>query len=102
MALKMKDRHRLVESICQAPDIPATCRWALFLRNHDELTLDVCMDAEREQLYSAYAQDPRMRLNDGIRTRLAPLLENDRIHFQGRDGVRAVPPQSMRPGLSSM
>jgi maltose alpha-D-glucosyltransferase/alpha-amylase len=60
------------------PPIPESCQWCVFLRNHDELTLEMCTDPERDYMYYAYAQDPVMKLNIGIRRRLAPLLENDR------------------------
>jgi maltose alpha-D-glucosyltransferase/alpha-amylase len=64
------------------PQIPENCQWATFLRNHDELTLEMCDDEERRQLYEEYAKDPRMRCNIGIRRRLAPLVENDRREIE--------------------
>src|SRR5262249_38205068 len=64
------------------PDIPENCQWALFLRNHDELTLEMVTDEERDYMYSVYAEDPQMRLNVGIRRRLAPLLENSRRRIE--------------------
>ncbi|HWF85078.1 MAG TPA: maltose alpha-D-glucosyltransferase, partial [Vicinamibacterales bacterium] len=78
MALQQEDRHAVTEILNQTPDIPETCQWALFLRNHDELTLEMVTDEERDYMYQAYAADPKMRLNVGIRRRLAPLLENSR------------------------
>jgi maltose alpha-D-glucosyltransferase/alpha-amylase len=78
MALRQEDRHAIVEILSQTPDIPETCQWALFLRNHDELTLEMVTDEERDYMYQVYADDPQMRLNLGIRRRLAPLVENSR------------------------
>jgi maltose alpha-D-glucosyltransferase/alpha-amylase len=78
MALAQEDRHPITDILNQTPDIPASCQWALFLRNHDELTLEMVTDEERDYLWRAYATDPRARLNLGIRRRLAPLLDNDR------------------------
>ncbi|MEA3640566.1 MAG: maltose alpha-D-glucosyltransferase [Lamprobacter sp.] len=77
MALAQEDRHPIVEIMEQTPDIPADCQWALFLRNHDELTLEMVSDRERDYMYQTYATDPRMRVNVGIRRRLAPLLDNN-------------------------
>jgi maltose alpha-D-glucosyltransferase/alpha-amylase len=78
MAIAQEDRFPITDIVRQTPDIPANCQWALFLRNHDELTLEMVTDAERDYLWSAYASDPRARLNLGIRRRLAPLMDNDR------------------------
>jgi maltose alpha-D-glucosyltransferase/alpha-amylase len=78
MALLQEDRHAITEIMNQTPDIPESCQWALFLRNHDELTLEMVTDEERDYMYSVYADDPQMRLNLGIRRRLAPLVENSR------------------------
>jgi len=78
MALRQEDRHAISEILNQTPEIPPTCQWALFLRNHDELTLEMVTDEERDYMYQAYAADPQMRLNLGIRRRLAPLMENSR------------------------
>ena len=77
MAIAQEDRHPIVEIMEQTPDIPDTCQWAIFLRNHDELTLEMVTSRERDYMYQAYAADARARLNFGIRRRLAPLLEND-------------------------
>src|SRR6188508_2771950 len=78
MGVRQEDRHPIVEILRQTPDIPETCQWAMFLRNHDELTLEMVTDEERDYMYQAYAADPRMRINVGIRRRLAPLVENSR------------------------
>ncbi len=78
MALRQEDRHPIVEIMRQTPDIPPECQWAIFLRNHDELTLEMVTDEERDYMYNQYAADPRMRLNLGIRRRLAPLIGNSR------------------------
>jgi maltose alpha-D-glucosyltransferase/alpha-amylase len=77
MAIAQEDRHPVVEILGQTPDIPANCQWAIFLRNHDELTLEMVTSKERDYMYSMYASDLRARINLGIRRRLAPLLEND-------------------------
>ena len=77
VAIAQEDRHPIVEIMRQTPDIPAACQWAIFLRNHDELTLEMVTDRERDYMYQTYATDPRMRVNVGIRRRLAPLLDND-------------------------
>ena len=78
MAIRMEDRYPITDILSQTPPIPSNCQWALFLRNHDELTLEMVSDQERDYLWSTYAEDPRMRLNLGIRRRLAPLMGNDR------------------------
>jgi maltose alpha-D-glucosyltransferase/alpha-amylase len=77
MALAQEDRYPVVEILEQTPEIPPSCQWAIFLRNHDELTLEMVSDRERDYMYRTYAADPRMRINVGIRRRLAPLLGND-------------------------
>jgi maltose alpha-D-glucosyltransferase/alpha-amylase len=77
MALRLEDRLPIVEIMGQTPDIPGSCQWALFLRNHDELTLEMVNEEERDYMYLAYSADPRMRLNIGIRRRLAPLMDNN-------------------------
>jgi maltose alpha-D-glucosyltransferase/alpha-amylase len=82
MAVFSGDRRPITDMFLHTPPIPETCQWCLFLRNHDELTLEMCTDPERDVMYYAYAQDPRMKLNIGIRRRLAPLLENDRARIQ--------------------
>ena len=78
MALQMEDHYPITDIFDQTPDIPATCQWAIFLRNHDELTLEMVTDEERDYMYKVYARDPKARINLGIRHRLAPLLENNR------------------------
>ena len=78
MALAQEDRHPITDIIRQTPDIPDTCQWAIFLRNHDELTLEMVTAEERDYLWRTYASDSRARINLGIRRRLAPLLDNDR------------------------
>ena len=82
MALRQEDRHPITEILRQTPDIPENCQWGLFLRNHDELTLEMVTDEERDYMYQAYAADPRMRINVGIRRRLAPLVENSRRRIE--------------------
>lgn len=78
MAVAQEDRHPIVEIMQQTPDIPDNCQWAIFLRNHDELTLEMVTHRERDYMYQMYAADPRMRVNVGIRRRLAPLMDNNR------------------------
>jgi maltose alpha-D-glucosyltransferase/alpha-amylase len=82
MAVRQEDRHPIVEILRQTPDIPPNCQWAMFLRNHDELTLEMVTDEERDYMYQGYAADPQMRINVGIRRRLAPLLENSRRRIE--------------------
>ncbi len=82
MALRQEQRYPITEILAQTPDIPANSQWGLFLRNHDELTLEMVTDAERDYMYSEYAMDPRMKLNLGIRRRLAPLLGNGRRQME--------------------
>ena len=78
MALRMEDRYPIIDILDQTPAIPDNCQWGLFLRNHDELTLEMVTDEERDYMYKVYTKDPKARINLGIRHRLAPLLENDR------------------------
>ncbi len=78
MAIAQEDRLPITDIMRQTPEIPANCQWAMFLRNHDELTLEMVTDSERDYLWSTYAADPRARINLGIRRRLAPLMDNDR------------------------
>jgi maltose alpha-D-glucosyltransferase/alpha-amylase len=78
MALQREDRMPVVDILEQTPPTPPGCQWAMFLRNHDELTLEMVTDEERDYMYRAYASDPQMRINLGIRRRLAPLMGNDR------------------------
>lgn len=78
MALRQEDRHPITEILRQTPSIPENCQWGLFLRNHDELTLEMVTDEERDYMYQHYAADPKMRLNIGIRRRLSTLMEHSR------------------------
>jgi maltose alpha-D-glucosyltransferase/alpha-amylase len=82
MALRQEDRLPITDIMAQTPDIPDTCQWGLFLRNHDELTLEMVTDDERDYMYFAYSADPRMRVNVGIRRRLAPLVDNNRRRIE--------------------
>ncbi len=82
MALRQEDRMPITDIMAQTPPIPETCQWALFLRNHDELTLEMVTNDERDYMYLAYSADPRMRLNLGIRRRLAPLMDNNRRRIE--------------------
>ena len=82
MALRQEDRLPITDIMAQTPGIPDNCQWGLFLRNHDELTLEMVTDDERDYMYMAYSADPRMRINVGIRRRLAPLLDNNRRRIE--------------------
>ena len=82
MALRQEDRLPITDIMAQTPEIPDNCQWGLFLRNHDELTLEMVTDDERDYMYLAYSADPRMRINVGIRRRLAPLLDNNRRRIE--------------------
>ncbi|MGH2533924.1 MAG: maltose alpha-D-glucosyltransferase [Thermomicrobiales bacterium] len=82
MAMRQESRTPIVEIMHGTPDLPPGAQWAIFLRNHDELTLEMVSDAERDYMYYEYAKDPRMRLNLGIRRRLAPLLDNGRRQME--------------------
>ncbi|QRN81835.1 MAG: maltose alpha-D-glucosyltransferase, partial [Nocardiopsis sp. BM-2018] len=82
MAVRQEQRFPISEILAQTPEIPRNCQWAIFLRNHDELTLEMVTDEERDYMYSEYAKEPRMRANVGIRRRLAPLLDNDRNQIE--------------------
>ncbi|HWE34559.1 MAG TPA: maltose alpha-D-glucosyltransferase [Solirubrobacteraceae bacterium] len=84
MAVRREEAVPIYEILAQTPPIPDSCQWGLFLRNHDELTLEMVTDEERDYMYSEYAKDPRMKLNLGIRRRLAPLLDN------GRDDIELM------------
>ncbi len=87
MGLKLEDRKPITEILQQTPEIPASCQWSLFLRNHDELTLEMVTDLERDYMYDTYAKSKTMRLNLGIRRRLAPLLDNDRRRMELMNGM---------------
>jgi len=87
MAIRMEDRFPIFDILQHTPPIPETCQWALFLRNHDELTLEMVTDEERDYMYRVYAHDAQARLNLGIRRRLAPLLNNDRKKIELMNGL---------------
>jgi maltose alpha-D-glucosyltransferase/alpha-amylase len=87
MAIAREDRFPITDILRQTPEIPANCQWAIFLRNHDELTLEMVTDSERDYLWETYAADRRARLNLGIRRRLAPLLERDRRRIELMNGL---------------
>jgi maltose alpha-D-glucosyltransferase/alpha-amylase len=87
MGLRLEDRKPITEIMQQTPEIPPSCQWCLFLRNHDELTLEMVTDIERDYMYDIYARDKTMRLNLGIRRRLAPLLDNDRRRIELMNGM---------------
>ena len=82
MSVRREQRYPISEILSQTPPIPEGCQWGIFLRNHDELTLEMVTDEERDYMYTEYAQDPRMKANIGIRRRLAPLLENSRDQME--------------------
>ncbi len=82
MAIRKEDRTPMVDIMRQTPEIPPDCQWAIFLRNHDELTLEMVTDEERDYMYREYARDPRMRINVGIRRRLSPLMESGRRQIE--------------------
>ncbi|MHB8611696.1 MAG: maltose alpha-D-glucosyltransferase [Candidatus Dormibacteraceae bacterium] len=87
MSIRMEDRFPIVDILAQTPSIPDSAQWALFLRNHDELTLEMVTDEERDYMYRAYTQDRLARINLGIRRRLAPLLGNDRKRIELMNGL---------------
>ena len=87
MGVKLEDRKPITEILQQTPEIPPSCQWCLFLRNHEELTLEMVKDLERDYMYDAYAQNKTMRINLGIRRRLAPLLDNDRRRIELMNGI---------------
>jgi len=82
MAIAEEDRYPIIDIMRQTPEIPPNCQWAIFLRNHDEMTLEMVTDRERDSMYRIYATEPRARVNVGIRRRLAPLMENDRRRIE--------------------
>jgi maltose alpha-D-glucosyltransferase/alpha-amylase len=82
MAVADEDRYPIVDIMAQTPDIPDNCQWAIFLRNHDELTLEMVTERERDYMYRTYASEQRMRINLGIRRRLAPLMDNNRRRIE--------------------
>jgi maltose alpha-D-glucosyltransferase/alpha-amylase len=87
MAVQLEDRKPLVDIVARTPAIPADCQWGTFLRNHDELTLEMVRDVERSYMLDTYAADARARINIGIRRRLAPLLEGDRRRIELLNGL---------------
>ena len=87
MAIHMEDRFPIVDILQQTPPIPDDCQWVVFLRNHDELTLEMVTDEERDYMYRVYAHDPQARINLGIRRRLAPLLDNNRRKIELMNGL---------------
>ena len=94
MAIAQEDRHPIVEILQQTPDIPEGCQWAIFLRNHDELTLEMVTNRERDYMYSTYAADKQARINLGIRRRLAPLMGNDKDRIKLMNGMLLSMPGS--------
>ena len=90
MAVRRESRFPISEILAQTPTIPDMAQWGIFLRNHDELTLEMVTDEERDYMYSEYAKDPRMKANVGIRRRLAPLLDNDRNQIAAVHRAAAV------------
>ncbi|MGH9043308.1 MAG: maltose alpha-D-glucosyltransferase [Acidimicrobiales bacterium] len=87
MAARQEDRYPIVDILAETPTLPPECQWGLFLRNHDELTLEMVTDEERDYMYRVYAQDPQARVNVGIRRRLAPLLGGDRKLIEMMNGL---------------
>jgi len=87
MALRLEDRKPLIDIIERTPNIPETCQWGMFLRNHDELTLEMVTDIERQFMWDEYAKDPRARINLGIRRRLATLMDGDRRRIELMTGL---------------
>ena len=87
MAVKLEDRKPIIEILQRTPEIPPNCQWCIFLRNHDELTLEMVTDVERDYMYDEYARDKSMRINVGIRRRLAPLMDNDRRRIELLNGM---------------
>jgi maltose alpha-D-glucosyltransferase/alpha-amylase len=94
MAVRLEDRKPIVEIVERTPEIPEACQWGIFLRNHDELTLEMVTNVERDFMYEEYARDPVARINLGIRRRLAPLLEGDRRRIELMNGLLMTLPGS--------
>ena len=94
MALRRENRDPIVEILARTPAIPPTCQWGIFLRNHDELTLEMVTDEERDYMYSEYAHDRKMRINLGIRRRLAPMMDNARRRIELMNGLLMTLPGS--------
>ena len=99
MAIRREEAAPIYEILEQTPAIPDSCQWGLFLRNHDELTLEMVTDEERDYMYAEYAKDPRMKLNLGIRRRLAPLLDNGRDEIELMTAILFSLPGLARPLL---
>jgi maltose alpha-D-glucosyltransferase/alpha-amylase len=87
MSVKLEDRKPIIDIFQQTPEIPHNCQWCIFLRNHDELTLEMVTDIERDYMYDEYATDKAMRINRGIRRRLAPMMDNDRRRIELLNGL---------------
>jgi len=87
MSIRREERRPIIEIINRLPEIPEWCQWGIFLRNHDELTLEMVTDEERDYMYYEYARDPRMKINIGIRRRLAPLMDNGRRQMELLNGL---------------
>jgi maltose alpha-D-glucosyltransferase/alpha-amylase len=87
MSVKLEDRKPIIDILEQTPEIPNNCQWCIFLRNHDELTLEMVNDIERDYMYDEYAVDTTMRINRGIRRRLAPMMDNDRRRIELLNGL---------------
>jgi maltose alpha-D-glucosyltransferase/alpha-amylase len=87
MSVKLEDRKPIIDIFAQTPAIPDNCQWCIFLRNHDELTLEMVSDIERDYMYDEYAVDKTMRINRGIRRRLAPMMDNDRRRIELLNGL---------------
>jgi maltose alpha-D-glucosyltransferase / alpha-amylase len=87
MSVKLEDRKPIIDVLEKTPEIPGTCQWCIFLRNHDELTLEMVTDVERDYMYDEYAVDKTMRINRGIRRRLAPMMDNDRRRIELLNGL---------------
>jgi len=87
MSVKLEDRKPIIDILEQTPEIPNNCQWCIFLRNHDELTLEMVTDIERDYMYDEYAMDKTMRINRGIRRRLAPMMDNDRRQIELLNGL---------------
>src|SRR5207253_10282357 len=87
MGVNLENRKPITEILKQTPPIPDQCQWCLLLRNHDEITLEMVNDMERDYMYDEYAREKAMRLNLGIRRRLAPLLDNDRRRMELMNGI---------------
>jgi maltose alpha-D-glucosyltransferase/alpha-amylase len=94
MALRQENRDPIVDILARTPAIPESCQWGLFLRNHDELTLEMVTDEERDYMYNEYAQDKKMRINLGIRRRLAPMMDNSRRRIELLNGLLLTLPGS--------